>query len=136
MAIKLQPQNNSKTRPEGRRKQSRARRGADERERFYINGMGTSGGALADHYVELVVFQRRIEQLFHRRLQPVHLVDKENLLLAQIRQDGGQFAFDLQRWPGRLLKSHAHLVSDDRRQRRLAQPRWPIEQDMIERFAP
>ena len=39
---------------------------------------------LSDDDVELVVFQRRIEQLFQRRLQAMNLVDEQHLLVRML----------------------------------------------------
>ena len=56
-------------------------------------------------------------------------------LLAQVGEDGRQVALDLQRRPRGLLERHAQLVGDDVGQRRLAQPRRPVEQHVVERLA-
>ena len=77
---------------------------ADEGERRDVDGVGPRRGPLADDDVELVVFHRRVEQLFQRRLQAVHFVDEQHLLVANVGEDGGQVALDLQRWPGGLLE--------------------------------
>ena len=97
--------------------------------------MGARRRALADDDVELVVFERGVELLFEHRLQAVDLVEEQHLLLAQVGQDGGQVALDLQRRAAGLLEADAQLVGDDGRQRRLAQPRRPEEQHVVQRFA-
>ena len=97
--------------------------------------MSASRRALPDHDVELVILERRIKDFFQSRLQPVHFVDEQDLLVANVGQDGRQVALDLQRRPRGLLKRHAQFVGDDGRQRRLAQPGRPIEQHMIQRLS-
>ena len=97
--------------------------------------MGARRRTLPDDDVELVVLQRRVEQFLQRRLQAVHFVNEQDLLFAQVGEDGRQVALDLQRRAGSLLESHAQFIGDDGRQRCLAQPRRPIEQDMVQRFA-
>ena len=119
----------------GADEQSRARGGADEGERPHLDGVGARRRPLADDDVKLVVLQRRVEQLFQRGLQAVHFVDEQHLPLAQVGEDGRQVALDLQRRPRGLLEGHAELVGDDVGQRRLAQPRRPVEQHVVERLA-
>ena len=59
----------------------------------------------------------------------------KHLLVLQVRDDRRQIALDLQRRRGGLLKMHAELVGDDVGQRRLAQPRRPVEQHVVHRLA-
>ena len=75
--------------------------------------MGARGGALADHDVELVVFERGVEDLFERGLQAVDFVDEKHLAVAQVGEDRGQVAFDLQGGAGSLLEGGAEFVGDD-----------------------
>ena len=82
--------------------------------------MRPRGRPLADDDVELVILERGIQLLFEHGLKAVDLVEKEHLSLAQIGQDRGQVALNLQRRPGGLLVPDAQFVRDDRRQRRLA----------------
>ena len=46
--------------------------------------MGAGGGALADDDVELVVLERGVQLLFEDGLEPVNLVQKEDLALAEV----------------------------------------------------
>ena len=85
--------------------------------------MGPCRRSLTDDDVQLVVLERGVELLFEYRLQAVDLVQKEDLTFAQVGQDGGQVALDLQRRAGGLLEADVQLVGDDGRQRRLAQAR-------------
>src|SRR5690242_12101575 len=91
--------------------------------------------SLSDDDVQLVILERGVKLLFEHRLQAMDLVQKENLPLAQIREDGCEIALNLQRGPGRLLKSDVQLVRNDRRERGLAQARRPEQQHVVERFA-
>ena len=108
---------------------------ADEGERPHLDGVGARRRPLPDDDVKLVVLQRRVQQLLQRRLQAVDFVDEQHLPLAQVGEDGRQVALDLQRRPRGLLEGHAQLVGDDVGQRRLAQPRRPVEQHVVERLA-
>ena len=135
MGVELQPQHDAEARAQRRREQSCARRGADEGERPHLDGVRARRRPLSDDDVELVVFQRRVQQLFQRGLQAVHFVDEQYLLVAEVGEDRRQVALDLQRRARGLLKRHAQLVGDDVGQRRLAQSRRPVEQHVIERLA-
>ena len=104
MRVELQPQHDAEARAQGRGEQSGAGRGADEGEWLDVHSVGASGRALPDHDVELVVFERGIQHFFERRLQAVDFVNEQDLLLAQVGEDGGEVAFDLQRRAGGLLK--------------------------------
>ena len=65
----------------------------------------------------------------------MNLVDKEDITLGQIRQKRRKVARLLDGRAGRDADVHAHLVGDDARKRRFAQPRRAIEQDVVERLA-
>jgi hypothetical protein len=56
--------------------------------------------------------------------------------LAKVRQDGGEVARLLEHRPRGGADRRAKLVADDVGQRRLAQPWRPVQQNVIQRFAP
>ena len=91
--------------------------------------------ALADHDVELVVLERRVEDLLDRRRHPVDLVDEEDLALLEVREHRRQVAGLLEHRARRGPHRHAQFVADDVRQRRLAEPGRAVEQDVVERLA-
>ena len=91
--------------------------------------------ALPDDDVELVVLERGVELFFENGLQAVDFVEEEHLALAQIGEDGGEVALDLQRGAGGLLEADIQLVGDDGGERRFAQSGRPEEEHVIERFA-
>src|SRR5258708_32731510 len=97
--------------------------------------MRPCGRALADPDVELVVFERGVEDLFERGLQTVDFIDEEHLAVAKIGEDRGQVTFNLQRGAGGLLESGAEFVGDDVGERRLAEAGRPVEQDVVKRLA-
>jgi len=97
--------------------------------------VGARGGALADDDVELVVFERGVEFFFEHGLQAVDLVEEEHLLLAQIGEDGGEVALNLQGGAGALLEADAEFVGDDGGQRGLAQAGRTEEEDVVEGLA-
>ena len=90
--------------------------------------------ALADDDVEPEVLERRIQHLFHGTRQPVDLVDEEDVSRLEGRQDRRHVAFPLERRAGDAADSHAQLLPHDVGQARLAEPRRPDEQDVVERL--
>jgi hypothetical protein len=90
-----------------------------------LHHVGARRRALADDDVELVVLERGVELFFEHRLHAVNLVEEEHLALAQVGEDGGQVALDLQGRAGGLLEADVELVGDDGGQRGLAQAGGP-----------
>ena len=90
---------------------------------------------MADDDVELVILERGIELFFKDRLEAVDLVEEEHLTLAQVREDSGQIALDLQGGAAGLLITDAQFVRDDSGEGGFAEPRRAEEEDMVERFA-
>ena len=133
--VKLQAQQNAEARAQRRTQQAGPRGGADERERPNLHHMRARRRSLPDDDVQLVILERGVELLFEHRLHAVNLVEKQHLALAQIGEDRGQVALDLQRRPRGLLKAHVELVGNDGGQRGLAQPRRAEEQHVIQRLA-
>ncbi len=97
--------------------------------------MGAGGGALADDDVELEVFERGVELLFEDGLEAVDLVEEEDLLVAEVGEDGGEVALDLQGWAGGLLEADVELVGDDGGEGGFAEAGGAEEEDVVERFA-
>ncbi len=63
------------------------------------------------------------------------LVDEENVVLLQVREDRGQIAGLLDYRPGRRLQVRAHLVRHDDAERGLSETGRAVEQHVIERLA-
>ena len=112
-----------------------AGRRADQRERLQRHLDRARAGALADHQIELVVLERRVEDLLDRRRHAVDLVDEQHLARLEAGQDGGEVAGLLEHRPGGAAHRHAQLVADDVRQRRLAEAGRAVEQHVIEGLA-
>jgi hypothetical protein len=98
---------------------------ADQRERRQIELDRARRRTLADHDVDLEVFQRRIEDLFDDRRQAVDLVDEQHVVRFEIGQDGRQVAGPFEHRARGRAQVDAHLGGDDVRQRRLAEPGGP-----------
>jgi hypothetical protein len=65
----------------------------------------------------------------------MNFVDEQHFTRLEVRQDAREIPGLLDHRPGRGANRHAKLVGNHVRQRGLAQPRRPIEQRVIERFA-
>ena len=63
------------------------------------------------------------------------LVQEKHLPLAQVGEDGGEVALNLQCRPRGLLEADVKLIRDDGCERGFAQAGWPEEQHMIQRLA-
>jgi len=97
--------------------------------------MGACRRALADDDVEFVILERGVEFFFQHRLHAVNFVQKQHLLFAQICEDCGKVALDLQRRPGSLLEAHIELIGNDSSQCCLAEPWRSKQQYVIQRLA-
>ena len=132
--VELQPMDDAEPRSQRRRQQARPRRRADEREALEAHLDRPRARPLADDDVDLVVLERRIQDLFDGRRHPMDLVDEQHFAGGEIRDDPDQVAGLLDRGTGRRPDLHAHLVGDHVGQRRLAEPGRTVQQHVIERF--
>ncbi len=64
----------------------------------------------------------------------MNLVDEEDVARLQGGEDGGEVAGVLDGGAGRHVDVGAYLRRDDQAERGLAQPRWAIEQHVIQRL--
>ena len=92
-----------------------------------------AAGSLPEDDVEPEVLERRVEDLLGRAVEPVDLVDEEHVARLDRREDRGDVLL-LERGPGDRAQADAELLADDLRERRLAEPRRPGEQDVVERL--
>ena len=120
---------------ERRREQAGARRRADEREGGQVERERACGRPLADDDVEPEVLERRVEDLLDRPVEPVDLVDEEDVALLEPGEDRGHVALALERRPGDGADPRAELLADDEGEARLAEARRADEQDVVERLA-
>ena len=74
-------------------------RRADDRERLQAQPQRPGRRPLADHHVERVVLHRRIEDLLDRPVEPMDLVDEQDVALVERGQDRREVAGALDR-PG------------------------------------
>ena len=111
------------------------RGGGDEGEGANLHDMGARGGALADDDVELVVLEGGVELFFEDGLEAVNLVEEEDLALAQVGEDSGEVALDLESGAGGLLEADVKLVGDDGGEGGFAEAGGSEEEDVVEGFA-
>ena len=120
-----------------RRGHQRQPRGcADERETRQLQADAARARPFADDDVQREIFHRRIEHLFHGATQAMHLVDEQDVALAQVGEDGRQIAGALDGRTRCDLQPGAHLNAQDMREGGLAEARRSVEQDMIQRLSP
>ena len=75
------------------------------------NGIGR--GPLADHNIDGKVLHGRIENLLHRPVQTVNLVDKQHIAGVHIGEQRHQITGFLDGRPGGDAHGDAHLIGDD-----------------------
>ena len=88
-------------------------------------------GPFADHHVDPEILHRQVEHFLGGPGDAVNLVDEQHVVLDQIGQHRRQVARAFQSRPRRHPQRRAQLGGDDHRQRRLAQPGRPGQQDVI-----
>ena len=135
LLVVAEPERHPEAVAQRRREQAGARRRADERERRQIERQRPCSRALADDDVEPEVLERRVEDLLDRAVHAVDLVDEEDVLRVEAREDRRHVALPLERGPGDRADADVELLADDRRERRLAEAGRPDEQDVVERLA-
>ena len=88
--IELQLIHNAETGPERVREHAGAGCRADQRERRKIELDRAGSRPLADHDVNLEIFQRRVKDFLDDRGQTMNFIDEEDVPLLEIRKDGGK----------------------------------------------
>src|SRR5271155_2522253 len=134
--IKFQPVHDPESRTQRRHNQPRARRRPNQRELIQLIRVHARPRPLPDNQIHAKILHRRIQNLLQRRLQSVNLIQKEKILRLQRSEHRGQVTFFLQQRPRADLDRRSHLIRQNLRQRRLAQPRRPVQQHMIQRLTP
>src|SRR5271170_2932668 len=133
--IKFQPVHDPKPRTQRRHNQPRARRRPNQRETIQLIRMHPRPRPLPDNQIHAKILHRRIQNLLQRRLQAVNFIQKEKILRLQRSEHRGQVAFFLQQRPRTDLDRRTHFIRQNLRQSRLAQPRRPIQQHVIQRLS-
>src|SRR5262249_4546882 len=93
--IKIEPMNDAKTRTQRRGNQPGTRRRANEGEMIQMKRMNASAGSLADDEIHTEILHRWIKDLFHSRLEPMDLIEKENFAAFERSENCREVAFAL-----------------------------------------
>ncbi len=133
--VELQPRDDAEAVAQRIGQHAGARGGAHQREGLQVELDAARGRALADHDVDLVVLQRRIEDFLHHRRQAMDLVDEEDVVALEVGQQRGQVLGLFQHRARGLAQVHTEFVGDDVRQRGLAQARRAEQQHVVQRLA-
>ena len=115
--------------------EARPRRRADQGERGEVDLDRTRRRPLADDEVELEILHGGIEDLLHRRIEPVDLVDEEHVALLEIGEQRREIAGLGDHRAGGRAETDPELAGDDLRQRGLAEAGRTDQQHVIERLA-
>ncbi len=94
-----------------------------------------AAGPGPDDEVELKVLHRRIEDLLDRRVQPMDLVDEQDVARLEIGELRGEIAGLGDHRAGGRAEIDAELARHDLGERRLAEAGRPDEQHVVERLA-
>ena len=133
--IELQALHDAEAVAQRRSQRAGARGGTDQRKRRQVELDGARRRAFADHNIQLIIFHRRIEHLFHHRRETVDLINKQHVVRFEIGQHRRQIARLLQHRAGGGAQIDAHLIGDNIGQRGFPQPRRAENQQVIQRIA-
>ena len=107
--VVAEPERHAEAVAQRRRQQTGARRRADERERRQVERERARRGALAEHDVEAEVLERRVEDLLGGAVEPVDLVDEEDVARLDRGEDRGDVLL-LERGAGDGAHADAELL--------------------------
>ncbi len=134
-AVELEPRDDAEAVAQRIGQHAGARGRADQRERLQVELDAARSRALADHDVDLVVLQCRVEDFLDHRAQAVDLVDEQDVVALEVGQDRGQVLRLLEHRAAGLAQVDAELVGDDVAERGLAEPGRAEQQHMVHRLA-
>ncbi|CAM2144510.1 hypothetical protein PT2222_160067 [Paraburkholderia tropica] len=132
--VELEPRDDAEAVAQRVREHARARGRADERERLEIELHAARGRPFADHDVDLIVLERRIQDFLDDRREPVNFVDEQHVVRFEIGEQRGEVARAFEHRPRRLPQIDPHFARDDVRERGLAQTGRPEQQHVVERL--
>ena len=97
---------------------------------------GVGRRPLAYDNIQSVVLHGGVQNFLHGAVQPVDLVDKEDISLLQIAQDRCHFPRFSDGRSRSDLHMCSHLIGNDSGERGLSKSGRSVEQHMVERFPP
>ena len=127
-----EPEGHPETVAERRREQTGAGRRPHEREGREIESQRSRPGALSDDDVEPEVLEGRVQDLLDGAVHPVDLVHEEDIARLEAREDRSHVPLTLEGRARDGADPDAELLADDRRERRLTEPRGPDEEDVVQ----
>ena len=84
--------------------------------------------------IQRKILHRRIEDFLYCFGKAVDFINKQNVILAKIRQYSCQISLTLNRRTARYADIHVQLIGNNIRQRRFAEARRAEEQHMVKRL--
>ena len=136
LGIEIEPDRDAEAVAQRVGQEARARGRAHQRELREIDLDRARRRPGADDEVELEILHGGIEDFLDRRIEPMDLVDEQNVAIFEISEQRGEIAGLGDHWAGGGAEIDAELARQDLRQRGLAEPGRTDEQRVIERFAP
>ena len=106
----------------------------DQREGRQVERHHARPGALTDGDRQAAILHRRVEGLLQRARQAVDLIDEEHRARLQGGEKRRDVSLSLKRRAGGLHERRPELARDDLRERGLAEPGRPGEQQVVERL--
>ena len=132
--VELQPRHDAKAVAQRVGQHAGAGGGTHQREGLQIKLDRARRRALANHDVDFVVFQRRVENLFHHGGQAVDFVDEQDIVFFQVGQKRSEVLGLFQHRAAGLPQLDAELMRNDVRQGGLAQAGRAKQQHMVQRL--
>ena len=92
MRVEIEPHRNAEAVAQGRGQQPLPRGRADQREGRQIDPHRSRRRPLADHDIERSIFHRGIEDFLDHRAEPVNFVDKQDIAVFEVGEQGRKVA--------------------------------------------
>ena len=131
----IEPRGHPESRTQRRAYHSRASGRADECKLWQLQSQTARLRALVDDDVEPIIFHRRIQIFFDRRLEPMDLVDEKDVAFFQTGEQTGEFARFFNHRAAGVFHVHTHGVGDDVSEGGFAEARRPAQQNVFEHVA-
>ena len=133
--VKFETMDGSETVAEGIGEGTEFGRGTDEGELRKVELERTGGWSFADDDVELVILHRGIEYFLDGFVQPMNLVDEEDITGFEVGEYGSEVADFLDSRAGSDADIYAHFFRDDIGERCLPETGGSVEEDMLDIFS-
>lgn len=111
--IEFQAMNGAEAIAEGVGERAELGGGADQSELRQVELKRACGGTLADHDVELVILHRRVQYFLDRFVEPMDLVDEEDIARFEVRKYRTEIADFFDGRTGSDADIHPHFFGDD-----------------------